>query len=85
MAQSQSKLIYGEENDHIFPPPCLTRREKDLIMKQYLDNVRFNQWGRQKCKRMGGNGEWDVVIRFCYVRNEFYILRHYSILPAGHY
>ena len=85
MAPTHSKIIYGEENEHIFPKPTLTRREKDLIMKQYIQNVRFNEWGWKKCKRLGGTGEWDLIIKYCYVRNEFYIVRHYSILPAGHY
>ena len=73
----------GEENDHIFPPPQPSRHEINRLRNEFTKNMRYAKAGHRRCMRMGGSGQWDIVIKFCYIRNEHYITRHYSILPNG--
>lgn len=83
MTNAQSKIIYGEENEHIFPKPTPSRRDIIRLKNEFMKNMRYIKAGHRRCMRMGGSGQWDIIIKFCYIRNEHYIERHYSILPEG--
>lgn len=81
MTNAHSKIIYGRENKHIFPQPALLRKEKDRLLKEFLCWEKFNQRGWVKCKRIGGTGEWELVVRYCYIRDEWFLRKSKSVLP----